>query len=55
MVYEHYNFQPNSPTIGWDGKHRGQELNPGVFVWYAVLEFIDGTEALYKGDVTVKR
>ena len=55
MVYEHYNFQPNSPTIGWDGKHRGQELNPGVFVWHAVLEFIDGTEALYKGDVTVKR
>ncbi|MBK7938215.1 MAG: gliding motility-associated C-terminal domain-containing protein [Lewinellaceae bacterium] len=55
MVYESYDFPPNSTTIGWDGKHRGQELNPGVFVWYAVLEFADGTEVLFKGDVTVKR
>ncbi len=55
LVYEHYDFQPNSPTIGWDGKHRGKEMNPGVFVWYAVLEFADGTEVLYKGDVTVER
>ncbi len=55
LVYEHYDFQPNSPTIGWDGKHRGAEMNPGVFVWYAILEFADGTEVLFKGDVTLKR
>ncbi|MCB0542351.1 MAG: gliding motility-associated C-terminal domain-containing protein [Saprospiraceae bacterium] len=55
LIYEYYNFTPNNPAVGWDGRHRGKELNPAVFVWYAVLEFADGTEVLYKGDVTLKR
>jgi len=55
LVKEHYNFLPNDPAFGWDGKLRGQELNPAVFVWYAVVEFIDGSEVLYEGDVTLKR
>ena len=40
---------------GWDGSHRGQKLNPAVFAYYAVIEFIDGQEILYEGDVTLKR
>jgi len=55
LVSEHYDFLPNDPAYGWDGKHRGQEMNPAVFVWYAVIEFIDGSEVLYEGDVTLKR
>ena len=54
-VWEYYNFQPNNPNFGWDGKHRGQDLNPAVFVWYAVVELIDGQEILLEGDVTLKR
>ncbi|MBV6443396.1 MAG: hypothetical protein EPGJADBJ_05135 [Saprospiraceae bacterium] len=55
LVMEHYDFLPNDPNYGWDGKHRGEDMNPAVFVWYAVIEFIDGSEVLFEGDVTLKR
>jgi gliding motility-associated-like protein len=55
VVYEYYNFEPNNPAFGWDGKHRGQELTPAVFAWYAVVEFVDGSELLLEGDVTLHR
>lgn len=55
QVFERSNFQPNDPTLGWDGRFRGQDMNPGVFVYYAIVEFIDGQEVLFKGDVTVER
>ena len=55
LVFELYNFEPNNPALGWNGKHREKELNPAVFVWYAVIEFVDGSEVLYEGDVTLKR
>jgi hypothetical protein len=54
-VYELNNYIPGDPALGWDGQFRGQKLNPGVFVWQAVIEFIDGKEELFKGDVTLMR
>ncbi|MFN0216501.1 MAG: T9SS type B sorting domain-containing protein [Saprospiraceae bacterium] len=48
-------FLPNNPTIGWDGSFNGEPMNPGVFVWVAEIEFIDGQRELFKGDVTVVR
>jgi gliding motility-associated-like protein len=55
QVFQRENFQPNDPTLGWDGRYRGQEMNPAVFVYYAIVEFIDGQEVLFKGDVTLMR
>jgi len=55
QVFVRENFQPNDPTLGWDGRFGGQDMNPAVFVYYAVVEFLDGREVLYKGDVTVER
>jgi gliding motility-associated-like protein len=55
QVFVRENFQPNDPTLGWDGRFRGQDMNPAVFVYYAVVEFIDGQEVLFKGDVTIER
>jgi gliding motility-associated-like protein len=54
-VFEAYNFQPNDPTYGWDGKFRGIPANSAVFVWYAQIAFIDGEIILFKGDVTLIR
>jgi gliding motility-associated-like protein len=48
-------FLPNDPQFGWDGMHRGDPLNPAVFVWYVVVELIDGREILLEGDVTLTR
>ncbi|MEM6395779.1 MAG: gliding motility-associated C-terminal domain-containing protein [Bacteroidota bacterium] len=52
-VFTNFNFKPNDPAEGWDGMHRGQALNPGVFVYQAVVRFSDGERVLYKGDVTL--
>ncbi|MCS7037337.1 MAG: gliding motility-associated C-terminal domain-containing protein, partial [Saprospiraceae bacterium] len=54
-VFERFNFAPNDPTQGWDGQVRGSKGLPGVYVYYAEIEFIDGETILYKGDVTIMR
>ncbi|MBR9923002.1 MAG: T9SS type B sorting domain-containing protein [Bacteroidetes bacterium] len=54
-VHQYYNFLPNDPAYGWDGTHRGKPLNPGVFVWYAEIEYIDGVVEIIKGDVTISK
>lgn len=54
-VMEHRRFQPNDPAYGWDGTFKGQKVNPGVYVYAAVIQFIDGEKVLFKGDVTVIR
>jgi gliding motility-associated-like protein len=45
----------NNDPLGWDGIFQGHPLNPGVFVWVAEVEFIDGEVILLKGDVTLLR
>jgi len=55
QVFEQQNFMPNEPSNGWDGKYKGQRLNPGVFVYQASVRFIDGQTILYKGDLTLLR
>ena len=55
VVFEASNAEPNDPEYGWDGTFRGQEMNPGVFVWIAEILFIDGYSEVYKGDVTLIR
>ncbi|MEM7572473.1 MAG: PKD domain-containing protein [Bacteroidota bacterium] len=54
-VFENFNFRPNDPSEGWDGTHRGQTLNPAVFVYVAVVRFSDGEVITYKGDITLLR
>lgn len=54
-VWQYFNFEPNNPTYGWNGKHRGEFMNPAVFTWFAEVEFKDGSVELYEGDVTLVR
>jgi len=54
-VFELFNIPPNDPKYGWDGLHRGELMNSGVFTYYAQLEFVDGEVVLFKGDVTLMR
>lgn len=55
LVHEYENFQPNDPAAGWDGRFRGQLMNPAVFAYFAIVDFRDGQEVLYEGDVTLVR
>jgi gliding motility-associated-like protein len=52
-VFENHNFQANDRSLGWDGTHNGEILNPGVFVYYFKLQFYDGTEYSQSGDITL--
>ena len=49
-MFELYDFQPNNPTFGWNGKHRDEWMNPDVFVYFTEVEFLDGEVVLYRGD-----
>ncbi|MEO1260654.1 MAG: gliding motility-associated C-terminal domain-containing protein [Bacteroidota bacterium] len=54
-VFQYFNFPPNDFFYGWDGLHRGQMLQAGVFTYLAEVEFIDGFVQQFKGDVTLIR
>jgi gliding motility-associated-like protein len=55
MVFMRENFPPNNPELGWDGFFHGKRMNPGVFVYMAELELIDGSVYVIKGDLTLVR
>lgn len=55
LVWGKSNFKFNDETEGWDGTFNGQLLNPGVFVYTARIQFIDGSIKDYSGDVTLLR
>ncbi len=56
LVYVDEAYMPNDTQhIGWDGTRNGQENEPGVYVFFAEVEFIDGVSIVYKGDVTLVR
>jgi gliding motility-associated-like protein len=37
-------FETNNPMEGWDGTHRGERLNPGVYVYYVDVGFINNAK-----------
>ncbi len=55
LVFEGIDFQPNQQDVGWDGKLRGKEMQPAVFVYFARVRFIDGKELIIEGDITLTR
>jgi len=55
LVYEGADFEVNDETVGWDGTFKGQDLNPGVYIWQIQVEYEDGATAVHKGDVTLIR
>ena len=55
LIFRNQNFPPNVPELGWDGKFKGEFMNPGVFVYVLTVELIDGSELTLGGDVTLMR
>jgi gliding motility-associated-like protein len=53
MVFERYNFQPNDQSNGWDGKYKGQDSGPAVYVYMLEVECSNGTPFTYKGNITL--
>lgn len=57
MVYECTDCnRDGSGTAGWDGQlSGGRPTKPGVYVWIADIEFTDGEQHTFRGDVTLVR
>jgi len=55
LMFENHDFPPNVEPAGWNGRFEGKDRKPGVYVYWAEVEFIDGTTELLKGDVILTR
>ena len=55
LIYQGDNLDPSNLNIGWDGSYRGQMLNPAVFAYFAIVEYLDGEREIYKGDISLIR
>jgi gliding motility-associated-like protein len=55
LLYQEENFMPGLNNQGWDGYFKGRLLNSGVYVYYAEIEFVDGSTEMVRGDFTLIR
>lgn len=53
LMFEQRDFQPNDPLRGWNGKAAGRLAAAGVYTWAAVVEFADGHQEQFSGNVTL--
>ena len=52
-VFINRDFEPNESETGWDGYYRDEKMQTGVYIYYAIIEFLDGSTELFKGDLTL--
>ncbi len=55
LVFGAEHFQPNDSSISWDGRMKGEAMNPGVFTFRVVVDFADGHSEVRYGDITLMR
>jgi hypothetical protein len=55
LWFEGQNLPLGVPTLGWDGRGGGDDAQPGVYFWQALLQFSDGRRESYQGDLTLLR
>ena len=53
-MYEQLDYVPD-PALndGWDGRFNGNDVRPGVYIYYVVVTFKDGRTLKYSGDITL--
>jgi gliding motility-associated-like protein len=55
LVFENRHFQASEPSLGWDGRIRGDAAAPGVYIYIAKVLYVNGISEWLKGDLTVIR
>jgi gliding motility-associated-like protein len=53
LLFEQQNFLPNTPAAGWNGRYKGQPLDPAVFAYLIKVELLNGEIITLTGDVTL--
>jgi len=54
-VFTLENFVPNDESFGWDGTFKNEALEPGVYIYNAVILLINGETSMLRGEVTIIR
>jgi gliding motility-associated-like protein len=54
-IWQNNDILVNSEFDGWTGSAFGEMMTPDVYVYRAVLKFIDGSKQYFTGDVTLIR
>lgn len=55
VLFERKNFQPNDLQFSWNGRYRGQELQTGVYTYFAEIEFANDQIEILGGDILLMR
>jgi gliding motility-associated-like protein len=55
LMFETTEYEPGVGSAAWDGRFNGTVVQPGVYIYYANVSFIDGFVNEYKGSITVVR
>jgi hypothetical protein len=55
QVFGKNGFQINQPDLGWDGTIGGKSVNPGVYVFSAIMKLKNGQLTTVYGDIAVLR
>ncbi len=55
LLYVEKDFLVNDPSAGWDGVYRSKNMPSGVYVWYVEVEYENGGNETFQGDVTLIR
>jgi gliding motility-associated-like protein len=52
-VFERQNFNPNDPSVAWDGTFKGRPLSPDVYVYVMIVLCYNNESIEMKGNVTL--
>jgi len=55
LIYDGPETDDKLIKSGWDGTFNGRPVKDGIYVYTALIEYIDGERLFYKGDVTLIR
>ncbi len=55
QLFSRSNFKADDPNFGWDGRSKGRDVLPGVYVYFIEVEYFDNTTDILEGDVNLIR
>ncbi len=55
LLFEQTNMNPINAANAWNGRYKGREVDTGIYIWIANINFIDGESDFFSGDVMLVR
>lgn len=55
LLFEQKDFPPNDSNYGWDGTFKGEDVEPGVYIYYTEIRYADGEILTFKGEILLVR